>query len=82
MFSLDPRLAADTFELGETELCKILLMNESRYIWVILVPKINGVVELHDLPKENYDEVMNTVRLFSRQLGSYNNCEKISCCGD
>ena len=37
-FALDPRLAADTFVVGETPLNQVLLMNDARYPWLILVP--------------------------------------------
>ena len=37
-FALDPRLAADTFVVGETPLSQVLLMNDARYPWLILVP--------------------------------------------
>ena len=37
-FALDPRLAAETFVVGETPLNQVLLMNDARYPWLILVP--------------------------------------------
>jgi diadenosine tetraphosphate (Ap4A) HIT family hydrolase len=39
MFELDPRLAADTVELARWSLCRVLLMNDSNYPWLILVPQ-------------------------------------------
>jgi diadenosine tetraphosphate (Ap4A) HIT family hydrolase len=38
MFELDPRLAADTTELARWPLCRVLLMNDANYPWLILVP--------------------------------------------
>ncbi len=48
-FALDPRLAADTVILGDWPLCRVLMMDEHRYPWVILVPRRAGLVELNDL---------------------------------
>jgi diadenosine tetraphosphate (Ap4A) HIT family hydrolase len=48
-FQLDPRLEADCTEIGELGLCKLLLMNDARYPWVILVPQQAGLVEILDL---------------------------------
>ncbi len=48
-FQLDPRLQADTTEIGDLGLCKLLLMNDARYPWVILVPTQPGLVEILDL---------------------------------
>ena len=44
-FQLDPRLAADTFLVGETPLSQVLLMNDARYPWLILVPRRSDVTE-------------------------------------
>jgi diadenosine tetraphosphate (Ap4A) HIT family hydrolase len=52
-FGLDPRLAADTLPVGDFELCRVLLMNDSRYPWLILVPRHAGLSEIHDLPAED-----------------------------
>ena len=48
-FELDPRLAADTFVVGETLLCQVLLMNDARYPWLILVPWRCDVTEPFEL---------------------------------
>ena len=48
-FELDPRLAADTFLLGETPLSQVLLMNDARYPWLILVPRRSNVTEPFEL---------------------------------
>jgi diadenosine tetraphosphate (Ap4A) HIT family hydrolase len=48
-FTLDPRLASDTFEIADLGLSRALLMNDARYPWVILMPRRQGVVEITDL---------------------------------
>lgn len=48
-FSLDPRLAADTVVLTDLPLCRLCLMNDSRFPWLILVPRRNGVTEIDQL---------------------------------
>ena len=58
MFILDPRLQQDTIELGDFSLCKVLLMNDARYPWVILVPKITGVTEIFQLTYAQQIELM------------------------
>ena len=44
-FELDPRLAAETILVGETSLSQVLLMNDARYLWLILVPRRSDVTE-------------------------------------
>jgi diadenosine tetraphosphate (Ap4A) HIT family hydrolase len=49
MFTLDPRLHQDTVALGNFPLCRLLLMNDARYPWFILVPRRGEVSELFQL---------------------------------
>jgi len=48
-FALDARLAAESFPVGDLRLCRVLLMNDARFPWLILVPRRAGLVEIHDL---------------------------------
>ena len=50
MFELHPRLAADTLFVDDWPLCRVLLMNDARYPWLILVPRRPALVEILDLP--------------------------------
>jgi diadenosine tetraphosphate (Ap4A) HIT family hydrolase len=49
VFTLDPRLAADSFEICTLENVQVRLMDDARYWWLVLVPEINGAVEWHHL---------------------------------
>jgi diadenosine tetraphosphate (Ap4A) HIT family hydrolase len=53
MFELHPRLAADTLPVTDLKLCSVRLMNDSRFPWLILVPRRVGAVEVHHLPAED-----------------------------
>lgn len=48
-FSLHERLAADTAFVADWGLSRVLLMNDARYPWLILVPRRAALSELHDL---------------------------------
>lgn len=50
MFVLDARLQQDTIDCGCFDLCRLLLMNDSRYPWFILVPQCEELTEIHHLP--------------------------------
>lgn len=49
MFILHPRLAADTVAVAALPLCEVRLMNDSRFPWLILVPRRADVREVHAL---------------------------------
>ena len=47
-----PRLAADTGFVADWPLCRVLLMDDARYFWLVLVPRRDGVTEITDLSPE------------------------------
>jgi len=49
VFTLDPRLRADTIEVDRWDLSLVLLMNDANYPWLILVPQRPGLRDIHDL---------------------------------
>ena len=51
-FELDPRLEADTLPLADLPLCRALLMNDARYPWVVLLPRVASVSEVFELSEE------------------------------
>lgn len=67
-FELHPQLAADTFLVGNLPLCRVLLMNESRYPWLILVPQRYGISEIYQLSTAERTQLWEESDLVSRQL--------------
>ncbi len=49
-FELDARLEGDTHFVGDWPVCRVLLMDDARFPWLILVPRVAGARELHALP--------------------------------
>ena len=49
VFRLHERLAGDSFSVGVFDLCQVRLMNNRLWPWLLLVPQIEGVREIHDL---------------------------------
>jgi diadenosine tetraphosphate (Ap4A) HIT family hydrolase len=52
-FTLHPRLAADTIFVADWTLSRVLMMNDARYPWLILVPRIADASELFDLARQD-----------------------------
>ncbi|CAI8436460.1 MAG: hypothetical protein CBD03_05775 [Rhizobiales bacterium TMED143] len=49
MFTLDPRLQADSTEVCTLDNVQVRLMNDARYWWLVLVPEVKDAVEWHHL---------------------------------
>jgi diadenosine tetraphosphate (Ap4A) HIT family hydrolase len=77
-FVLDDRLARDTFVIGELALCRVLLMNDSRWPWLILVPRQEGLVELIDLEPPDQAQLLDEAGRAARFLKSHAQADKIN----
>ncbi|SJN09992.1 Diadenosine tetraphosphate (Ap4A) hydrolase and other HIT family hydrolases [Halomonas citrativorans] len=65
-FTLDQRLDTDTFPIADLPLCRVLLMNDARYPWVILVPRLNNISEVFELSETDQAQLWQE----ATQLGS------------
>ncbi|MFA7834554.1 HIT domain-containing protein [Aeromonas dhakensis] len=58
MFELHSRLQADTRLLGDLSLCRVLLAKDSQYPWLILVPRVANLREIHHLAPAQQQQLM------------------------
>lgn len=77
-FALDPRLQAETSEIGELALCKVLLMDDSRFPWLILVPKRAGLVEIIDLASADLQRLIEEIATASGVLETATSAYKLN----
>lgn len=77
-FALDPRLAADTLPVGDLPLCAVLLMNDARFPWLILVPRRAGASEVTDLAEDDAVALMGEIRLATRVMLDLSRPDKVN----
>ena len=77
-FELDPRLAADSLPVTRLRLCEVRLMNDSRYPWLILVPRRPGLTELTDLVREDRSRLSAEIDACSRALRAHSGADKMN----
>ena len=78
MFELHPQLGRDGETIGTLKLCRVLLMNDSRYPWLILVPERPGVSEIHELEAEDRALLMEEIVRASGALETLFGPDKIN----
>lgn len=49
-FETDPRLLAHSVAVGAWALCDVRLMDDGRFPWLVLIPRVTGASELDDVP--------------------------------
>lgn len=67
-FHLDPRLSADSFHLGEMPLSSVYLKDDSRFAWIVIVPRRAEMRELVDLDETDTATLTHEIRSISRAL--------------
>jgi diadenosine tetraphosphate (Ap4A) HIT family hydrolase len=58
MFTLHPRLVEDTILVAEWPLSLVLLAKDANYPWCILVPRREGIKEIHHLNGEDRTQLL------------------------
>ncbi len=77
-FKLHAQLAADTFMVGDLPLSRLLLMNDARFPWCILVPRRQGLRDLHELDSADGAQAFVEIRQLSMVLLTLSDVDKIN----
>lgn len=67
-FKLHPQLEADTHFICDLELCRVLLMDDANYPWVILVPRREGIREICELSREDQHQLSDESAQVARAM--------------
>ena len=77
-FSLHPQLAADTHHVTDLPLSSVRLMDDARYPWLILVPRVDGLRDLHDLDETRHAQAFAEITRASHALAQLYHPYKIN----
>ena len=77
-FALDSRLAADSVLIADGPLSQIRLMNDERFPWIVLVPRVPGASEWIDLDGGQQRLLLAEINQLSQLLRTEAGVEKIN----
>lgn len=77
-FELHPQLLADTHHVRDFDLSRVLLMDDARYAWLILVPRRAGMRDWIDLPPVEQHRLLDEVALCSHALRAIARPDKLN----
>jgi len=77
-FALDPRLAADTQLVGDLPLSRILLTDDTRFPWLILVPRRAGMRDLIDLSRDDQHILLDEINRCAHVLHAIDKPHKLN----
>ena len=77
-FQLHPQLESDTFLVVDLPLCRVLLMNDKQFPWLILVPRKENCQEIYDLSEQDIAQYQKESILVSKALMQQFNGDKLN----
>ncbi|MBA1158625.1 HIT domain-containing protein [Microvirga mediterraneensis] len=77
-FTLDSRLEADTIPVGDLALSSVLLLNDARFPWFVLVPRIAGASEFTDLSEADYAQLAQEIRIATKVMLELSKPDKVN----
>jgi diadenosine tetraphosphate (Ap4A) HIT family hydrolase len=81
-FVLHPRLTAETAFIADWPLSRVLMMNDTRFAWIVLVPRRAGASEVFDLDEPARAILTSEIARAAERLKIWaavrGNCDKIN----
>ena len=77
-FERDAQLVADTHAVGDLELSRVLLMDDARFPWLILVPRRTGMRDLIDLHIEEQRVLLDEIGRCATALRNMERPDKLN----
>ena len=77
-WSLHPQLERDTVNIGDLPLCRVLVIQDANYPWLLLVPRRPDIVEIIDLDEVEQAQLMTETARVARALREITKCDKLN----
>jgi diadenosine tetraphosphate (Ap4A) HIT family hydrolase len=77
-WSLHSQLTQDTIDIGDLPLCRVLVIKDASYPWLLLVPRRDKAVEIIDLAEVEQAQLMTEVSRVARALKDITKCDKLN----
>ena len=78
MFEPDPRLARDSHLLAQGPLSQLRLMDDLRFPWLVLVPRIEDASEWLDLEPALQRQLLDELNQAAALLRAWQPCDKLN----
>jgi diadenosine tetraphosphate (Ap4A) HIT family hydrolase len=77
-WSLHAQLQKDTIDIGDLPLCRVLVIKDANYPWLLLVPRRAEAVEIIDLDEVGQAQLMTEISRVARALKEITKCDKLN----
>ena len=77
-WTLNPHLAGDTVNIGDLPLSRVLIIKDSNYPWLLLVPRRVGASDITDLNEVEQAQLMTEINRVSLALKEITRPDKLN----
>lgn len=77
-FVLDARLAADSLHIADGPLSQLRLMDDARFPWLVIVPRVANASEWVDLPGDQQRLLLAEINQAAGLLRGLQPCDKLN----
>src|SRR3954453_21584118 len=77
-WSLPHQLKQNTIDIGALPLCRVLVIKDAHYPWLLLVPRRADAVEIIDLDEVAQGQLMTEISRVARALKDVTRCDKLN----
>ena len=78
MFELDHRLDNDSEFIADWGDFSIRLIKDERFFWLLIIPRLTGVTEWHELPDKHATTLTKLISYLSKQIKLIDKADKIN----
>ena len=78
MFGLDHRLDNDSEFIADWGDFSIRLIKDERFFWLLIIPRLTGVTEWHELPDKHATTLTKLISYLSKQIKLIDKADKIN----
>ncbi|SDO51157.1 Diadenosine tetraphosphate (Ap4A) hydrolase [Halomonas shengliensis] len=77
-FEPDARLVEDSYPVTELPLCQLRLMNDTRFPWLVLIPRRRGVSEVFELDEADQQQLWREAGRLGRAFKTLMEADKLN----
>ena len=77
-WTLHRQLEKDTINVGDLPLCRVVVIKDANYPWLLLVPRRPEVIEILDLDEVEQAQLMTEITRVARVVKDITKCDKLN----
>lgn len=77
-FTRDPAFERDSTHVIDLPLCEVRLNHNAAFPWIILIPRVAGMVEIIDLDETQQLQLLKEIRASSQIMKDLYQCDKLN----